>query len=685
MGLLTPLALVALGALAVPVWIHLSQRDRKEEIRFPSLMFLERIPYKAVRRQTIRNWPLFLLRSMVLALLVAAFARPFLGSDTAAVALTDGPIDRVVLLDRSASMSVEGRWSSATRMAREALRSPPTGSRVALAVFDSRVSVPAPLAGDPAGALAVLDTLSTSDGATRFAPALRAAAAVLDEADRPREVVLITDLQASGWPEGSRYVLPEGIVLSLRTPNDIEETPANPHLSGLRVTSRQDGDTARVRVSALMAGLAAAEEEAPSAVAVSLRLGGEEVARAEVTLDGRDAVPVTLEGPLTPGGEATGGVPGSLVMESAGPAWDDTLRFVAEPAASVTGVVLDDSDGVVSSLFLSRALEVGTNPGFPYQVLPSSRLSSEILATADAVVLNDVPAPRGGARSALEGFLDRGGGAFVVLGPDADGDWPSWLVPEALGPPQDLGDVQGVTLAELALDHPILEPFREAGAGEFSRARFFRSRALPAGDSTLIPVASFISGDPALAEVQGAQGRVVLWSSTLDDFWTDLPRQAVFLPFVHQVIQYVAGYRPPVPAYAVGTPVGPVLAERGLTGSEPAPPGSGADATALGPQGLPVTVMDRAGFYVVEVEGAQGVMAANLDPTESGLVSLDADEFVREVAGPGDASRAQTGGEALTAEDREARQAIWRSLLVLMVVLLIVETALANRPRARMT
>jgi hypothetical protein len=95
--------------------------------------------------------------------------------------------------------------------------------------------------------------------------------------------------------------------------------------------------------------------------------------------------------------------------------------------------------------------------------------------------------------------------------------------------------------------------------------------------------------------------------------------------------------------------------------------------------------MDRAGFYVVEVEGAQGVMAANLDPTESGLASLDADEFVREVAGPGDASRAQTGGEALTAEDREARQAIWRSLLVLMVVLLIVETALANRPRARMT
>jgi hypothetical protein len=684
MGLLTPLALVALGALAVPVWIHLSQRDRKEEIRFPSLMFLERIPYKAVRRQTIRNWPLFLLRSLVLALLVAAFARPFLGSDTAAVSLTEGPVDRVVLLDRSASMSVAGRWSAATRMAREALRSAPAGSRVALAVFDSRVSVSAPLAGDPSGALAVLDTLRTSDGATRLAPALRAAAAVLDQVDRPREVVLITDLQRSGWPEGSRYVLPEGIVLSLRTPNDIDETPANPHLSGLRVTSRQDGDTARVRVSALMAGLAGTDEEAPGTVSVALRLGAEEVARAEVTLDGRDAIPVTLEGPLIRGDGGTGGMPGSLVMESAGPAWDDTLRFVAEPAASVPVVVVDDSDGGETSLFLSRALEVGTNPGFPHQVLPSSRLTSEVLASAAAVVLNDIPAPGGGGRGALEDFLSRGGGIFVVLGPDANGAWPNWLVPGTLSPPRDLGDVQGVPLAALALDHPILEPFREAGAGEFSRARFFRSRGLPVGDSTLIPVASFISGDPALAEVQGAQGRVVLWSSTLDDFWTDLPRHAVFLPFVHQVIQYVAGYRPPVPAYAVGTPVGPVLAERGLAGSASDPTGA-ADPTALGPQGQPATIMDRAGFYVVEVEGARRVLAANLDPTESDLASLDADEFVREVAGPGDANRALTGGEALTAEDREARQAIWRSLLVLMMVLLIVETALANRPRARMT
>ena len=40
-------------------------------------MFLQRIPYRSMRRQKIRNWLLFALRCLGLILLAAAFARPF--------------------------------------------------------------------------------------------------------------------------------------------------------------------------------------------------------------------------------------------------------------------------------------------------------------------------------------------------------------------------------------------------------------------------------------------------------------------------------------------------------------------------------------------------------------------------------------------------------------------------------
>ena len=39
---------------------------------------------------------------------------------------------------------------------------------------------------------------------------------------------------------------------------------------------------------------------------------------------------------------------------------------------------------------------------------------------------------------------------------------------------------------------------------------------------------------PALVERRVGTGRVLVWGSTLDTYWNDLPLQPVFLPFVHR-------------------------------------------------------------------------------------------------------------------------------------------------------
>ena len=62
MGLLAPLFLTGLAALAVPVLIHLIQREKNTVVRFPSLMFVRKVPYESVRRRKIRNWALLALR-----------------------------------------------------------------------------------------------------------------------------------------------------------------------------------------------------------------------------------------------------------------------------------------------------------------------------------------------------------------------------------------------------------------------------------------------------------------------------------------------------------------------------------------------------------------------------------------------------------------------------------------------
>jgi hypothetical protein len=70
MAFLTPFFLVGLGAIAIPVLIHLIQREKKRVVEFPSLMFVRRIPYQSVRRRRIRHWALLLMRAAAIALIV---------------------------------------------------------------------------------------------------------------------------------------------------------------------------------------------------------------------------------------------------------------------------------------------------------------------------------------------------------------------------------------------------------------------------------------------------------------------------------------------------------------------------------------------------------------------------------------------------------------------------------------
>ena len=118
MTFLTPLFLAGLGAIAIPVLIHLIQREKKRVIEFPSLMFVRRIPYQSVRRRRIRHWALLLLRAAAIALVVAAFARPFFRQGAVAAAVGGGAREIVILLDQSASMGYGDRWARAQEAAR---------------------------------------------------------------------------------------------------------------------------------------------------------------------------------------------------------------------------------------------------------------------------------------------------------------------------------------------------------------------------------------------------------------------------------------------------------------------------------------------------------------------------------------------------------------------------------------
>jgi len=122
MGFLVPAFLAGFAALGIPLLMHLRDRNEETPTRFPSLMFLVRLPIRTSDRRKVTDWPLLLLRALAVAILVLAFSRPFLGS--AAMQAADRRARMVVLLlDRSMSMGYSGTWAAAQDSARALLAS----------------------------------------------------------------------------------------------------------------------------------------------------------------------------------------------------------------------------------------------------------------------------------------------------------------------------------------------------------------------------------------------------------------------------------------------------------------------------------------------------------------------------------------------------------------------------------
>src|ERR687897_2241215 len=141
MAFLAPLFFAALATLAIPIVIHLTQRERKQIVEFPSLMFLGKIPYQSVRRRRIRDWPLLAMRLAAILLIVLAFARPFFDRPIAALSSASGPREVVVLLDRSYSMGYGDRWARGQAAARQVIDGLGAADRASLVMFGTGAEV----------------------------------------------------------------------------------------------------------------------------------------------------------------------------------------------------------------------------------------------------------------------------------------------------------------------------------------------------------------------------------------------------------------------------------------------------------------------------------------------------------------------------------------------------------------
>jgi hypothetical protein len=679
MSFLTPFFLAGLGAIAIPVLIHLIQREKKRVIEFPSLMFVRRIPYQSVRRRRIRHWALLLMRAAAIALIAAAFARPFMRQGAMAAAAGGGAREIVILLDQSASMGYGDHWARATEAARNVVRGLGADDRATLVLFNKNAEENMRATADRTRLEAAINAAKVGSGATRYGPALKLAESILSRsAIKRREAVLISDFQRSGWSGSEEVRFGEGI-----TVNTVSVASANTaNLAVPSVAFARSSFSGQERLT-VTAGLSNKGDEALKDVPVTLTIDGHEIQTEKATVAAHASGSVsftqfTLSSPNVRGSVRAGSDPLPA---------DNTFHFVLAPSEPVSLVVVDSGDRSASSLFLSKALSIGTTPVFRVDVTSASRLTPASLDKRAVVILNDTMFPPAGGGGVLKKFLERGGGLLVVSGDRAT--WPQGeadLLPGRFGATVDRTTGRSGSLGYLDYSHPVFEVFKAPRSGDFSAAHVFRYRALQTtpGDRVL---ARYDDGAVAAAEKKIGGGRAIVWTTTLDDSWTDIAVKPVFLPLVHQLVRYLAHYEPPTSWLTVGQVLDLTARAKGRGDRSDrivvTPSGERISQSSAGEGNEGLLELNEQGVYEIRTTGAAGgrpeAIAVNIDPTESDLSAIDPRELVAAVTGhasPTDVQPAQS--QEMTREESERRQGLWWYLLMTGLLLLAAETVISN-------
>jgi hypothetical protein len=199
------------------------------------------------------------------------------------------------------------------------------------------------------------------------------------------------------------------------------------------------------------------------------------------------------------------------------------------------------------SFFLSRAL----NPAgerdsslFLPTVILADGLNSAALESYQVLILCNVAAVSDAAAAKIQNFLRQGGGVMIFGGDKFQPELYSQKLPQAF--PAQLRDrklgpeANGDKIEKLDLAHPALQIFSDRTLVEsIKSARVWGyTRAAQVPGTVLIALAN---SDPLLIEQKVGAGKVLLFASSADRDWNDLPVKTVYLPLVQALTQYLAG------------------------------------------------------------------------------------------------------------------------------------------------
>lgn len=712
LDILAPLFAVA-GAIgaSIPIILHLLNRERARQLIFSTVRFIQMSHQTNVRRHQLKRLLLLLMRILMLALLGLAFARPFFADSFVVTQKTGGKRNAVIILDTSYSMQYAAIFENAKKEAVKILDGLDAADAACLILSSDNARVVAPLGSELSHIRTALNTAEATNDRTDYLDALQTANEIL--AGIPigeKQVYLISDMQKRGW---------DNFIETDKLSADVQihfvdvhaEKPQNLTITGISVPP-----------------VVLKEQKAARLVARVRNFGVEPVENLPVRLFIDDNMIDTVELDIEPDDLADAVFSIEFQDEATHTGWveisedpllvDNKRYFMLQSLQAIKVHAVRERERSVGvglpnpydeTFFMKKALASVENTAIRIDFNETFSVpNAATLARVDVLILADVAELDASEAERIKNFVANGGGLILTVGDNIETDtYKRHLGGEDGLMPCDfvqaVGDAfnrdQFRVIATVQYDHPIFTPFKEPNHGDFGKARFYRLfQAVPTKDATVI--AAYDDGSPALFEKSyGNLGRVLCFTSTIDREWNDLPIRAVYLPFLHESIKYLALKSvDTTPSYRIGDSVelkifddeevadttkrpeiaifDPNNVETRVQPDENAPEGPSQNSIFYADTSVP-------GIYSAHISGGDTqYFVVNIDTSESDLAARDIEELTSMLKGAADESVEEKPSAELVAqyrEDVEKNQNVWAYLMLAVFALAVTEMFLANR------
>jgi hypothetical protein len=545
----SPLFLIGILGASIPIIIHLINRKKALVHKFAAIDFILQSHERFAARFKLRQLLLLILRSLLVALLAMALAKPFLRPAGGASLSADVPTSYAIIIDDSYSMGYtindQALFEKAKQGAKQLINSLSVVDDAVILLCSNPESEPlSNLNTDKQRLLEKIDSLQPTHFTTRIAGAIERACAILDTSRlKAKRIFLLTDLTKNGWVE-KQFSLVNKKLQDGRFKIIVTDVSGAGKLNNIAIDNVETHYDPTVKNAQVGIKITVSNFSPLPVNELLCRVTVEEdlIAQGFINVEANSSATKEFFWEPTKGGYFRGYV--EIANDSL--AIDDIRNFIINITRDITVLIVDGDPR--TNLYESESfyLEKALNPGRALTshiksiVCNPTELSSLRLKDFDLILLCNVETISPEKIMELQRFVSEGGGLVFTLGDRVDMEYYnrsfSALLPNPL---RGIKEMQNAEFGMWSSEHPAIRNLQAAVGSKAQFHKIYLVEPGAVGSSSII--LKYSDDTPALIEKQHGKGIVMLFTSTIDRDWNDLPVKPVFLPLIQQLCRYLTG------------------------------------------------------------------------------------------------------------------------------------------------